>query len=130
MLDDSVLIACLQKALAAENSGDLTTWASFLAEDVVVTVDGKTIAKNRDDLVRAVSVGRARGWTGQYTVSASARANVLTYHYFDTFVDGSIVHAAAVVRFDDGGKVVVLHALTSSSRPVESDAGGHGRRPG
>lgn len=113
MLDDSVLIACLQKALAAENSGDLTTWASFLAEDILVTVDGKTIAKNRDDLVRAVSVGRARGWTGLYTVSESARANVLTYHYFDTFVDGSIVHAAAVMRFDDDGKVVVLHALTS-----------------
>lgn len=26
MLDDSVLIACLQKALAAENSGDLNPW--------------------------------------------------------------------------------------------------------
>jgi hypothetical protein len=113
--NDHDLLRFLYEAVEAENRGDLDTWSSYFAEDVQTTVNGTTISTNRSELVKAIAAGRARGWTAQRIISATAQARVLTYHYVNEYLDGHTTRGAGVALFDATGKVTTHHALTAGA---------------
>lgn len=117
MLDDAQLLATWNTMNAAFNRGDLDEFGSYLADDFFGGAMNATMDKTQ--FIAAGKAGRAeRGWTGQHTVTASARSNVLVTLYYNTFADGSRTEGGGLLLFGDDGKVHAIRALNASGSPM------------
>ncbi|MEA3217530.1 MAG: hypothetical protein QOJ19_3686 [Acidimicrobiia bacterium] len=117
MVDDAAMIMTWNRLTEAFRQGDMATFESAFADQFNGSMND--LAMPRDVFFRAIRQGRQRGWTGQHVVSISARANVLTTHYYNTFNDGTITEGAAVAMFNDDGKIVAIRALTTQPRSIQ-----------
>jgi hypothetical protein len=117
MLDDAAMVATWHKMQDAFNQGDMATFESVFADHFNGSMND--LAMPREVFFRAIRQGRSRGWTGQKVVSISARANVLTVHYYNTFKDGTTTQGAGIAMFSDEGKIVAIRALTGEPRAIQ-----------
>jgi len=91
---------------------DLEKLSSFYADDVVYVLNGAVIARTKTDLIQALSALRSGGFERKHLVSISARANVVTFHGYNTYTDGHTVQGGEMALFNDEGKVIALSAMT------------------
>ena len=113
MLDDAVVLATCRQMNEALNAGDMDAFASFLA-DGCTAMASDTFLGSREEFVAAIKNGRAAGWTGQQTVEASARSNLLMLRAYNTFADGSRTDVVGIVRFNDNAKVIAVRSLNAT----------------
>src|SRR3954447_12349883 len=123
MPDDATMIESLGAWSAAFNRGDLQTFWSYMADNVTAIVNDATVATTKAEFKTVVDAGRAPGRTGQRPISATARANVLSYHYSNTFADGSTTIGAGLIVFGGHRKITAVRSLNALGSAVLPDEG-------
>ena len=119
MPDDATMIESLHTWTDAFNRGDLETFWTYMADKVTAIVNDTSVATTKAEFRSVIDAARARGWTGQRIISATARANVLSFHYFNTFADGSTTTGAGLVLIGDDGKATAVRTLNAQGSAIQ-----------
>ncbi len=122
-LDEATIFTQWQKLMDAFNSGDTDAMATFYADSATHLANDVTVARNRTELIREVSAGRARGFTGRHPESMCSKGNVLTEHFTTTFADGTAGHGSLVALFADDGQILATRSLTCGTPPLADQPG-------
>jgi hypothetical protein len=125
-MDGQKVIARWGAVVDRFNEGDLGPLSDMLADDCVFHSSLGPVGTTKAEIIATISAGRDAGWTAHYPLGISAAGDFLTGVYRNDYADGSSVIAAAILRFQDDGKIVEIRSIeppdfvakTESSDPV------------
>ena len=113
MLDNAKLLAIWFEFNQAFNRGDLEACATHIAEDFNAMAS-ETFMASKAEFVAAARNGQSNGWTGQQMISVDAGGNMIVARYYNVFADDSRTEGAAVVLFNDEGKMTRVRTVNNS----------------
>ncbi|MFN0089990.1 MAG: hypothetical protein ACKVWR_06910 [Acidimicrobiales bacterium] len=108
---DEYVVVWMAAVGAMFDSDDSGPMSELFAQDCVFTTDDGVWGNNRDEIMNTLQAARKAGWQSHKTFSASAADGLMTIIGQNEFADGSRRSVAAVAKFDDEGRICLMHAI-------------------
>jgi hypothetical protein len=106
-METGQLCAAWASAIAGLNEDDFTVFEELLAPACVFD----HVGSSRNEIIEAFKRDRASGWRRHEILGITTADQLLATTARNVQADGTVVHVAGVVRFNQDGQIVYMSAI-------------------